>query len=71
MRPALQFPALNQNAQKELLLVRKKGEWFGQVKLRPGKYAYVFHIDDTWLTDPFNSLAVKGNKYYSSLIIVR
>ena len=54
-----------------LSLEHNNGEWYGKIKLPKGAYTYALHVDDAWMTDPQNGLAVKPGKYYASLILVR
>lgn len=34
------------------LRLAQGGEWLGELKLKPGRYEYLFIVDGTWLPDP-------------------
>jgi len=55
-----------------LMTLNKKGEWEIVVPLGPGRYYYLFWIDDnTWQTDPGNPEQVEfGTRGKTSLVVV-
>ena len=42
------------------LMQQESGEWAGHFAMKRGKYRYKFLVDDTWMTDPSNSVCEKN-----------
>lgn len=60
----------NKFALDALVLQRKDDLWSGDLKLQPGRYAYLVYVDGTWQSDPGNGLLIRRNNAWMSLLIV-